>query len=474
MLKLVIKILLFAVLFALGLNFTDDFFKEKRISKYSRDAYLKLDRNVDIAIFGSSHGLNGLDPRFLQKELGKTTFNFCTAGQKIVSTMPVIDEVLGDQNVELAIVDIFYGTVRNLRKLEKKTKFFQYNTLDNIDFSIPKLKAHNTIFGIHEFYNMSPTLRRHQNWIDIPAKKQYIPDISSDINNGYFSRFFFRKEIWDKSITKTTNNKGRDVIIDSLNTDEKENIDLLIEKFKSNKVPVLFVSTPFFQDSLGLRSVTHQNLIIDYIKSKDADIIDFNALWKKFNFTQEDFIDVDHLNTKGALKISTYLAEYVVANYTFNKERLKEADLIQNRYAIIDRDLDGIIHNQSFDSISPIAQKNIGKVFFYHTFDDRYEILFEGTSGEFDAMVLKYEYQYDSAEAHKITKFQQRFINDKGIVSQQRKFDHEISYNGKKYQVFQFNCVFEKLIKFKLLLISGKEQLEILKFDELKLRNGNR
>ena len=89
-------------------------------------------------------------------------------------------------------------------------------------------------------------------------------------------------------------------------------------------------------------------------------------------------------------------------------------------------------------------------------------------------MVLKYEYQYDSAEAHKITKFQQRFINDKGIVSQQRKFDHEISYNGKKYQVFQFNCVFEKLIKFKLLLISGKEQLEILKFDELKLRNGNR
>lgn len=474
MLKLGIKIAVFSILFVLGLSFTDALFKERRISKFSRDAYLKIDTNVDIAIFGSSHGLNGIDPRFLQKELKKTTFNFCSGGQRMVSTMPVVDEILGSNAVELAIVDIFYGTVSSLRSFEKKTKFFQYNTLDNLDFSMSKLLTHNEIYGPLELYNMSPTLRRHQNWVDVATGLEYVPDISSDINNGFFTCFFHNKEVWDKSIIRAKKNKGRDIILESLKDDERENMDRIIAKFKAYDVPALFISTPFFQDTLGQRNRSHQELIVNYMKDQGADVLDFNLLWDELKFEQEDFIDVGHLNTRGAIKASSYLAKYVKENYQFNAKTIDEKDLSQNRYAIIDNDFETLIHEQEFDSLSEVGKNGIAKLYVYQTYDNRYEILFEGIESDFDGLELRYQHHYDSEEEDKITKYQRRFIKENGVVSNRRRFDHNISYKGKEYQVYQFNSVFDKLINFKLFLISGKERIEILKFDELILRNGNR
>jgi len=475
MLKLAVKILIFAMLFFLGLSFTDDFFKERRISKFSRDAYKKLDKNVDIAIFGSSHGLNGIDPRLLQKEMNKTTFNFCSGGQRLVSTMPVIDEVLSDNEVELAIVDIFYGTTRELRVSEKRTKFFQYNTLDNLDISISKWQAHREIYGAGEEHNMFPTLRRHQKWPEVIRNEEYVPDISSDINNGFFTRFFFKEEPWDKSMTRANKNKVRDVIITALNDDEKSNIDQVIAKFESYNVPVLFVSTPFFLDSLGPRSRSHQELIMEYIREKNAKLLDFNELWgNELQFEQEDFIDVGHLNTKGALKVSSYLTDYIKENYEFNDNTIEGRDLLSNRYSIIDNDSDDILLKKEFDSLSDVGKHGIAKLYLYEAYDGMYEILFEGFGADFKEMILKYEYRYSPEEENKITKYQSRFINEKGVVGARRKFNHNIHYKGKEYQVFQFKTVFDRLINFKLFLISGKERIEILKFDELKLNNGNR
>ncbi|MBL4664189.1 MAG: hypothetical protein JKY22_11705 [Flavobacteriaceae bacterium] len=418
--------------------------------------------------------MNGLDPRLLQKKLKKTTFNFSTAGQRLSTTMPVIDEVLSDNVVELAIVDIFFGTVRSLKSFEKKTLFFQYNTFDNMGFSLAKVHAHNKTYGLFELPNISPTIRRHNKWVDIVNGKELMLDQNADFNNGYFSRFFHRKDIWDKKIKSIRANKNRDVPIVTLNQNERDNIDKLLEKFKDYNVPVLLVSAPFFQDTLGERAKSHQQLIMKYVNEKQIPLVDFNELWDELDFQQSDFLDAGHVNTKGALKVSGYLASYVKENYKFTNRLIEKNELDTNRYAIIDNDYDEVIFKKSFSNIESNKNGGIRKVYFFRTYHNKYEILLEGDSIASTPMVLRYEYQYKTSEKNKINRAQRRFIKNNNQVAQRMKINNGLPYDGREFQVFQFNSVFDTALNFKLFLIKGKERIEILKFDELKLNNGNR
>jgi len=473
MVKLALKIVLFSILFFIGLSFMDDHFKEKRISYFARETYKKMDANVAIAIFGSSHGINGIDPRLLQKETKKHTYNFSTAGQRLVSTIPVIDEILGDNDLELAIIDIFPGTVRSLRRAETKARAFQYNTFDNIDFSISKVIAHSRVNGIEAFPQISPTLRRHNKWVNIIRNREPLLDPHSDFNNGYFSRFFHDKRIWDRKIISIEKNREGAISIEALNEDEKGNIQDLLAKFEKKKVPVLFISTPYYQDTLGLRISSHQALIMDHLTKLNIPVIDFNALWDELQFVKEDFTDAGHVNTKGALKVSTYLAKYVKDNFSFTSESIDEKELFNNRYAIIDNDFQSVPFNVSIDSTSILYKKGIRKVYGFNAYEHKNEILFE-VSDSLDPFTIKFEYTFDPNEANKIDRFMEKRINKKGVVEKRANVTNQVNYGGKAYSVFQFRSVFNSLKNFKLFYIDGKERIEIVKFDELILNDGNR
>lgn len=85
-------------LIAIALWFGDSFITEKYKDVKSYDVLfvnqqikrIQQDARGDIVIFGDSSGLMGIDPRILEKELGRTVQNFCTlayAGPESYATM---------------------------------------------------------------------------------------------------------------------------------------------------------------------------------------------------------------------------------------------------------------------------------------------------------------------------------------------------------------------------------------------------
>jgi len=473
--ELVIKIVVFLTLFAMMLSFTDDAFKEKRISYHSRSAYKELNKNVDIAIFGSSHGLNAIDPRLIEKDLNKTVFNFSIAGQRIISTLPQMDEILTDNQVELAILDIFSGTVGSLDKSwDEKARFFQYNTLDNIDYSFSKINTHNNIYGLDEFFNMFPIVRRHHKWTDLVDGTTFLMDQNADFYNGYYARFRFEKKHWDKQLIENRNNINRDNIKLELDDEEKNNIDNVIQRFEDLDVPLLVISSPFYSDSLGLRSKSHQQLVVDYLKEKDVSFINFNELWDELKLKQHNFFNAGHLNTKGSLKVSSYLSEYIKENYTFNDNTLNDDDLLKNRYAILDNDYNDIIYYWSFDNIESVSEFGINKIFFFNAFKKRYEITLEMENASLDGIHLFYEYSFEDSEEKKIDKQQKSLIRDDGIVEQRLVPKTKLNYNNNAYQIYQFSSVFGTVKNFKLFVIKGEKRIEIINLAKLKLSDANR
>src|SRR5690606_1701205 len=241
-------------------------------------------------------------------------------------------DVFSHNKVKLAIIDVFGLALQTIGEKDEKRRSFQLNTLDNLNFSYSKLKAFKSIFEIDEFYDLSPTIRNHANWQDMFSNKNNAKiKRDEDFYNGFHTDFRFNKKKWNFSVAKTNKNKKRNKVKNELTSKEKTYIDNLLLKTEEYNIPTIFVCAPFNRD-LGEYADSYQKLVGEYLESKDVIYIDYNKLWKELGLNKFYFMDLDHLNSKGALKVSAHISDYIKNNFKLNKTNLK---YINHRYAII-------------------------------------------------------------------------------------------------------------------------------------------
>ncbi|WP_179317153.1 hypothetical protein [Winogradskyella undariae] len=449
--KFIAKVLFFLGFFLLLIIKLSDYFIERKIDYFTFDQYKKIDKNIDIAIFGSSHAYATYDPRILEVKTGLTAFNYGSALQNTNTTEFLIKNIINENSLKLIVVDIFSESIKEIIPENNFNRNFQVNVLDNYGFSLNKIRTFKNI-GEPKIINTIPLFRNHSKWKTLFTNKDYSLSEDVDYYNGFHTSFAYDEKIWKKHEAGLKKNKYKDNIRKSLNDKEKAGLKKLLTIAKTKNIPILFVCSPFFQEIRGKQTISYQKLIKDFLVENKADYIDFNEYWESLKLNKWHFVDPDHLNSKGALKVSSLLADYILKNYinVIRKEVKKVSK--NNRYLIINnRNESGNIKKIEIKDSTINNKLYVERVYFYKVFSNRYEILIEGKKNELKTLNTCLEY-----------KTQKGGVNSSVNIVKKCKWLHGyLEYENNNYLTYQVDLDLKKIKDFKIFIGPNKDKLLI-------------
>lgn len=436
------------------------FVNKANIQSFKSEEYKKLEGNVDIAIFGSSHAYSSYDPRIFENELNLNTFNFGSAIQNLIVTQEVIKEAIAENDIKLGIVDVFKGTLAEL-PFSKRVNAFQQETFDYMDLSYNKVKLYSTVYGAENTLNVFPIINSHSIWNERLIQPAYVLKTSVDYNKGFNSKLSFDKENWRASVKgKKASKNFVEIENVSLSENQKKLIDDTIELFKKEEIPLLFVSSPIHKNYMGNSYYTYQNRIKEYISAKGGYFIDFNTLWDSLELHLYDFYDRGHLNSGGALKVSMYLIEYIKAHYPDLYEGTPaENKYLSNRYFLMDNEYFEVIGYKELHDKNLIEETGVNEMVVYDDGYGRLEILLTGDY--LKKVRLKVEYEMPVHETRNIPKNLSREIKDGVFTSTttlvNRKSGNNYKgskYKGKEFKIVYIECPFSEIENLNIYLVN--------------------
>ena len=381
MFKLVVKIILLGLLVLIFGGLLKSHFIDTSQYSFSKGAYERLENNIDIGFFGSSHSYAAYNPAIFEVELKKNAFNFGGSARRLITSLPVMEEIIEENDLELAVVDIFS---MSLGELDNENSIgLQYQSFDNTDFSFTKLITFFSVFGYNDPLDIFPIIRNHDYWKKMfdQKKVRFLSD-HSEFYNGYFtSRRFIENDTWIKFSDKVSKRNAK-LDKDSIFILDKRQIKLIekvISKFEDQNIPLLFVSSPSYYYGMDKSYTMQQNAIREYLTiTKGLRFVDFNLLKDSLNFTKYDFKDPNHLNVNGGIKVSKYLTELIKKNFDLGVTSFVPNPY--NRYEYIESDFSTALY--AFKISSKIKKKTgIKNVYLIRSYKNRYEILFELNPG---------------------------------------------------------------------------------------------
>ncbi|MCF6279451.1 MAG: hypothetical protein L3J14_03805 [Flavobacteriaceae bacterium] len=327
--QLIIKILLFSILFFLIVKLSEKYFIKEDRFNFTNYTFNKVSDTLDfdILFFGSSKSYCSYNPTIFKNNLKVNAYNLAGQGQVLEVTNFVIDEVLKKIHPKLIVVDVSKGMIvfNKVDSISSSKKSYQLRIFDNFPLTYNKLKYIYKIYNKNDvLYTSSPLFRNHSQWIDMSEfnfKKNYLEGKNNLFlsNNGYIGTLF---EI-DKMGVEVSKqmNLGYNHLKQSnkIKVSDKE-IEIIKEiKIKAEKknIEVLFVSAPSIKGY-----VKHLSFYEDLEKiSKKIgfNYLNLNKHFYDINLTVNDFKDIQHMNYSGGFKTSQYVSAYISDNYKFDK-----------------------------------------------------------------------------------------------------------------------------------------------------------
>ncbi len=394
MIKFALKILLLCLIVALLVIKLDSFFYKDHFYRDTINQYQNSDKMFDIVFFGNSHTHSSFDPRIFELEIGAKTINLGSPSQRLVITKVVVDMVLKHKKPDLAVVNIFSLSLNESNN--ERYKAFQLEALDFLPLTWSKAKTIFEIFPVSEWPTaFSETLRYHFNWREISSiSTPYAYPGNYDTHLGFVTN----KTSYDsKSYAKFEKKFGeRDIEITSLSSLEKKRIDDIIKIFEENKVPVLFVNAPDAAYDVSDNFKTYAIKIREYLKSKKQKTVDFNLIKDSIGLEPIDYRDPNHLNTKGAIKTSAFLSQYISKNFTVGASVTKEA-LLYNRYYLASTDFKNSIKSKLFYANDSLT-KGLKNIHLYNAGNNKLEFIFEINPETFSELKITTQMGYKKEE----------------------------------------------------------------------------
>ena len=275
--------------------------------------YEQKNNTIDVLFLGTSHIHTGINPGILFKEYGIASYNFTSGGQTVVMSYYYLKEAFKYQKPKLIVFDAFSLShirtdelINRLGLLGIRLSFNKINLIKNV-VDIKKWNDYFLPFNII-----------HTRYLDLT-----IGDFVKYKNNINLYKYY-KGYVFGSSIS--SNYK-----IDVNNINEKYDINLKIEIYfrkiielaKDNNIPILITVLPYTKTIFG-DSKKHQAF---YNKVRDI-TEEYNINFNNLNLSNEiklnfltDFSDTEHLNYKGAIKVSDYLGKYLKENYNLPDRR---------------------------------------------------------------------------------------------------------------------------------------------------------
>ena len=336
-------------------------------------------KDLDVAIYGSSHAYCSYNPRVIDSITQTRSFNFGNGGQHLIVSSYVFDETFKKTHPKLVVLDVFSPFLsrpkREMYLSLQKYSYYYY------DFSINKVQSVFNVFPSYDFidvvlpifdrkdfkYNFNFSKNPRYKFSQAAHANSYRGYVGFDITTDKKIEGT-KSDIWNLN-KRVANSKFRDKEFTS-----DVQLDLLnfIKKAHNNGAEVLFVIAPYFDafndsDEYGI----FYNSIKKISAANDVKLLDFNLKWRELDLRLTDFKDENHLNLNGGTKVSQYLGEYINKNYNLPSRENEEAwleeqplnliNFISNSYEKHKRKLDfQIAKDLKFESLT-IVNVNTSK-----------------------------------------------------------------------------------------------------------------
>jgi len=280
------------------------------------DIYALENNSVDIVFLGSSHANSSFDTEVFYNITGNTSFNLGSSSQTPANGYHILREFLKRQNPRILVQEIYWDVMTEdievsavnsqhltyMRPGANGAAIF-FNTLS------PKEKETFIMKGLNPFYRLKGiTIRK------LSSRSEVVEDFQTIQYKGRGFRPYMI----------TANGDRINEVIERLNNFSgysEEQIAYLqrtIDLAQSRGMKVILVMAPIMPEVFnGLSCYDEvEQVSREIARDNNIDYIDFNILIKnkEINIPSDYFGDEHHVNYKGAIILSTYLAKYIKSN----------------------------------------------------------------------------------------------------------------------------------------------------------------
>lgn len=234
------------------------------------------DNSIDVLIVGDSEAYTSIAPMEMWKKYGFTSYVCSSPGQSLSDSFKFVHTSTEKQKPKIIILEAD-------------------NICKEVALNVPFSNAAKYLFPILEYHNRWKNLNTN----DLFLKKEYV--WTDDMKGYYYSGETCTADC-SNYMTYTTEKKE----IPKLN---KIYMKILKEYCESNDIKLMIVSTP----STKNWDYQKHNCIKDYAEQENIEFLDLNILQKEvdIDWTKDTRDSGDHLNHKGALKVTSYLGKYL-------------------------------------------------------------------------------------------------------------------------------------------------------------------
>lgn len=274
---------------------------------------------VSTAFIGSSQFSYGFSSMKLAEDWDIPSLTCATGNQPILCAQYYLKEMRKKQDIKLVVYD-----VSMLYEPEYEVRYQQ--TLDTAPFSMNKMQilfehleseTSNSVLSY-----LFPISTYHSRWAELGKSDYYYVEENVPIYKGnVLTPLLVREMTHDRVIIDNDGQEGvvkDDATLNGEETPIGENQDRYFREFveycTDNNIELLLVKTP--KDNWA--AYKHEG-IQKYADEYGLTFIDFNEeeYISQLDLDYEnDFKDLDHLNSRGALKFTDWLGKYISENYS--------------------------------------------------------------------------------------------------------------------------------------------------------------
>lgn len=245
-------------------------------------------------------------------EYGITVYTYSTASQPLYAAKFLIDDALKTQPDALYIVNISNVSENYEQHLQK--------LLIDYPFSINKLLMTDYLCDMYglslsermEYY--FPIIRFHGRWNEL-TETDFFPEKNEYKCANYYKTFL-------TSAVDVGSFKYDFEAVKELTETVEKGLNDLLDYCEEKNANVLFYVSP---QVVSKSRAAQQNTMIDIVEKRGFDVLDLRECVDEIALnTKKDYYNKNHTNLHGSIKVTDYIARYLIENYGFEDKRGQE------------------------------------------------------------------------------------------------------------------------------------------------------
>ncbi|MBQ9590131.1 MAG: hypothetical protein IJR29_08125 [Butyrivibrio sp.] len=296
--KFLVQVLVGALLLSMMVFYASKVLERKdAYNKY--EAFFREENDFDVLFFGSSNMQLMVNPLQLWNEYGITSYNFGNTSERLPVTYWTIKNALEYATPKVVVIEI-----SQFGQTEKyKDMYSVHLAWDRFPLSPTKIKAVYDILSPSDprYELLFNLILYHDRWKELTEQdfsRSYSKERGYSANYEYivYERPEYKFRI-DNSATET---------------EGAMYLERTVKELQEKGIQVMFVHSPEVNSEEKQARINAVTLLA---QKYNIPFIDFTVMDDSVIDYSTDLSDTDHVNIKGATKLTHYLGEYLINNY---------------------------------------------------------------------------------------------------------------------------------------------------------------